>query len=169
MQHTTNVTIRPIQPQDDPIIADIIRQVLVEYGANCEGFAWADPELDRLSTVYTGGRAQYWVGELDGKVVGGVGFSQLQGGDDTESELQKMYLLPEARGKGIAKELMSIMLAQAQANGYSSMYLETLNSMQEANGLYQKFGFRQVATPCGDTGHGGCDTYYVRQLLGDNL
>lgn len=166
MPHTTDVNLRPIQPQDDAVIATIIRQVLVEYGANCEGFAWADPELDRLSTVYTGGRAQYWVAELDGQVVGGVGFSQLQGGDVSESELQKMYLLPEARGQGIAQQLMQVMLAEAKANGFASMYLETLNSMQEANGLYQKFGFNQVPSPCGDTGHGGCDTYYLLRFSG---
>jgi len=164
MQNNSQCELRPITADDNQVIATIIKQCLIEYGANKEGFAWADPELDRLSTVYTGGREQYWLLIEDDKVVGGAGFSQLQGASESESELQKMYLLPEARGKGYASKLMQKLIELAKEQGYHSMYLETLDSMHEANRLYQKFGFKILNAPRGDTGHGGCDTWYLLEF-----
>jgi len=53
-------------------------------------------------------------------------------------------------------------------DGYSindpSCYLETVERMREANGLYQKMGFEVLDGPLGCTGHGACDTRYLLRL-----
>ena len=36
--------------------------------------------------------------------------------------------------------------------------------MDSAIALYQKAGFRSIDKPMGDTGHGGCDRYFVKSL-----
>ena len=43
-------------------------------------------------------------------------------------------------------------------------YLETLAGMTVARKLYESLGFKQVHAPMGCTGHGGCDTWYAREL-----
>ncbi|MDD2946518.1 MAG: GNAT family N-acetyltransferase, partial [Acinetobacter sp.] len=84
--------IRPIQPQDNAEIAQVIREVSKEFGLAPEsGFAVADPILDDLYTVYQQSNAQYWVIEnQQGKILGGGGLSPLKG-DSTILEIQKMY------------------------------------------------------------------------------
>lgn len=158
-------TLRPLRAEDDPQIERVIRQVLVEFGANRPGFAWADPELTRMSSVYGQPRAQYWVAEDGhGQVVGGAGYGPLAGEPDTVCELQKMYLLPAARGRGAGRALIGQCMQAAAAAGYGTMYLETLRSMGAAQALYQSVGFRALPRPMGDTGHGGCDCWYACPL-----
>ncbi|WP_442959041.1 GNAT family N-acetyltransferase, partial [Providencia sp. PROV112] len=87
------VKVRLIQPQDNPGIAAVIREVSAEHGLTADkGFAVADPILDTLFEVYSEPRSAYWVVEMDGEIVGGGGVSQVAGGDNETAELQKMYL-----------------------------------------------------------------------------
>ena len=56
------------------------------------------------------------------------------------------------------------LVAGARAAGYTHMYLETVTAMTDAAAVYQKFGFQYLDAPIGDTGHGGCDRYMLREL-----
>ena len=60
-------------------------------------------------------------------------------------ELRKMYLLPEARGKGLGKTLLTQLLAEARRLGYKRVVLETNSVLKEAIALYRSFGFAPVA------------------------
>ena len=129
-------TIRRIEKKDDKKIEAVIRTCLIEFGANHEGTAWADPDLDKFSQVYSGDKVAYWVVEDDqGNIVGGVGIGDLVGEPGT-CELQKMYLLPEVRGAGIAQELMEIALDFAKDH-YKACYIETKSNMTAAHRLYE--------------------------------
>lgn len=162
--------LRPIAAADDAAVEHAIRAVLTEFGANRPGFAWADPELGRLSTVYHAGAeppAAYWVVEHDTLgIVGGGGYAQLGGEAAGLCELQKMYLLPQARGLGAGRALIERCIEDAAARGYTRMYLETLRSMTAAQALYRSVGFKPLAGPLGATGHGGCDCWFARNLQG---
>ena len=161
-------TLRPLRPDDDPHIEDVIRTVLVEFEANRPGFAWADPELSRLSSVYGTARAAYWVVEHPQRGLrGGAGFGPLVGEADHVCELQKMYLLPAGRGLGAGRALITHCLDAARSAGYTQMYLETLRSMTAAQALYRSVGFQPLAQPMGRTGHGGCDCWFACTLAPD--
>ena len=156
-------TIREIRPEDDQQIEGVIRACLIEFGADHEGTAWADPELGRLSGVYTGAGNRYWVAlDPDGHVVAGVGIGGYPGAEGV-CELQKLYCLPEARGTGLARELMDTALAYAKEH-YRRCYLETLENMTAAQKLYEKYGFVRTWDPPVDTGHFNCDVRYIRDL-----
>ena len=75
-----------------------------------------------------------------------------------------MYFLPEARGHGWGRKLMEKCLDTARRLGYQKCYLETVERMQTANLLYKKMGFEALCGRMGDTGHGSCDTYLVKDL-----
>jgi putative acetyltransferase len=163
MAMAVNHQIRTIQPQDNATVEYIIRYCLTEFGANHEGTAWADPNLGHFYELYQEKGRKYWVAENEaGQVVAGVGIGPLPGTDDV-CELQKMYCLPEARGVGIAYELLQLALKFAREH-YRKCYLETLGNMTVAQRFYEKHGFIRIYEPVGTTGHYACDVLYIKDL-----
>ena len=157
-------SIRPIQPGDDAAMAAIIRTVMPEFGATGSGFAINDPEVDWMTRAYSAARSAYFIVENEGKVLGGGGVAPLVGGDDSTCELRKMYFLPEARGIGAGVAMMEHCLRAARDFGFKHCYLETLDGMDAAMRLYEKTGFQRIDAPLGDTGHGGCNRFYLLRL-----
>ncbi|ODN42297.1 GNAT family N-acetyltransferase [Piscirickettsia litoralis] len=157
------VRLRKITSHDDVAMAQIIRGVLTEFGANRPGFAWQDPEIDYLSCAYDKQGAAYYVIEDDKKIMGGGGLMALAGVAGI-CELQKMYLLPASRGLGLGMKLIDKLIDTATKFGYQACYLETLLCMEGANHLYQKTGFKRLDQSLGDTGHSSCDAFYVKKL-----
>jgi putative acetyltransferase len=158
--------VRPIRPADDAAVAEIVRQVLREFGGGGPGFADSDPWIDALHEVYQRPGAAYHVLTRGDRVVGGGGIGPLLGGAPDVCELQKMYFLPEARGRGQGRRMLELCLTTARQLGYARCYLETLEVMRAARALYEKNGFRPLEGPMGATGHGGCDAWYLRHLTG---
>jgi putative acetyltransferase len=157
-------TLRPIAAADDAAVAAIIRTVMPEFGATGDGFAINDPEVDWMSRAYAQPRCAYFVVERGGVVRGGGGVAPLEGGDASVCELRKMYFLPELRGSGAGSALMQRCLDAARGFGFEHCYLETLCGMTAARKLYERSGFTRIAASMGATGHGGCDTFYLRPL-----
>lgn len=154
-------TIRPIEPQDNAAVEAVIRACLIEFGANHEGTAWADPDLGRFSEIYNTPGNRYWVAEDEtGKIVGGTGIGRLT---DTVCELQKMYCLPQVRGSGLASRLMALALDYAR-NHYKQCYLETLDNMTAAQRFYEKHGFSRTDIAPIQTAHFACEVKYIRSL-----
>lgn len=159
-----NVILRPIQPKDDAIMATLIRGVFDELDAPKTGTAYADPILDRLSSVYINEKTVYYVAEIEGIVVAGAGIAPLENGPEGVCELQKMYSGKDARGKGIGTLLMQECMKAATDFGFSQCYLETLPFMGDAQKLYKKYGFEYLDAPLGDTGHSSCPVWMLKQL-----
>ncbi|MEE9390960.1 MAG: GNAT family N-acetyltransferase [Planctomycetota bacterium] len=159
-----SLQIRPLTRLDNPQIAEVIRAVMPEFGAQGPGFAIHDPEVDAMHAAYSLVRAAYFVVEEDNRVVGGAGYAVLEGGDRDICELRKMYFLPELRGRGVGADILKFVLAQAAAAGFRRCYLETLTGMDAAKTLYRRFGFETLDGPLGCTGHFGCDTWMIRDL-----
>lgn len=155
--------IREIEEKDNKAVENVIRTCLIEFGANHEGTAWADPNLGRFSEIYNTEGNKYWVVEDEnGKICAGVGIGSLNGADGI-CELQKMYCLLEARGKKIAQRLMDIALEYAKKY-YNKCYIETLENMVAAQKLYEKYGFKRIHEPVVKTEHFACDVRYIKEL-----
>jgi len=156
--------IRPIEARDDQAVASIIRTVMPEFGACGDGFAINDPEVDWMHRAYGEPRSAYFVVERGERVLGEGGIAPLAGGDADTCELRKMYFLPELRGLGAGSALITRCLDAARDFGYRRCYIETLTGMDAAMRLYERHGFERIDAPLGDTGHGGCNTFYIRPL-----
>lgn len=161
---TDSFRIRPIEPGDDAAMAAIIRSVMPEFGAGGDGFAINDPEVDWMHRAYSTPRCAYFVLERDGVVIGGGGVAPLTGAQTDVCELRKMYFLPQARGRGAGRAMMTRCLDAARTLGYRRCYLETLRGMDAAIKLYERSGFELLNAPMGDTGHGGCNRFYLLAL-----
>ncbi|MGF1826483.1 bifunctional helix-turn-helix transcriptional regulator/GNAT family N-acetyltransferase [Vibrio splendidus] len=161
---SSGVIVRSLQQQDNTVVANVIRQVSYENGLTKDkGYGVADPTLEDMFNVYNNERSQYWVIELDGKVVGGGGFAPLAGMPEV-CELQKMYFLPETRGKGLAKRLVNMSMEKAKELGYQHMYLETTECLNAAIKLYEKLGFEHLDSAWGETGHDACEVVMAKTL-----
>ncbi|MET3654511.1 GNAT family N-acetyltransferase [Dyella japonica] len=159
-----DVLIRPIEARDNAAVADIIRTVMPEFGADGPGFAIHDAEVDAMYEAYARPRSAYFVVERGGKVIGGGGIAPLENGEADVCELRKMYFLPEARGIGAGSAMMLRCLDAARERGFHRCYLETLTGMDAAQALYRRHGFRAICAPMGGTGHFSCDQFYLRDL-----
>jgi putative acetyltransferase len=159
-----NYSIRPITAADDSAVANIIRSVMPEFGADGPGFAIHDAEVSTMSRAYAAPGCAYFVVEFEGCVLGGGGVAPLPNADADICELRKMYFLPELRGLGAGSALMHRCLDAARTLGFKRCYLETLTGMDDAKRLYRKSGFTVIPNALGATGHFSCDSFFIRDL-----
>ncbi|WP_435415939.1 GNAT family N-acetyltransferase [Polaribacter aestuariivivens] len=156
--------IREIQPADNKELAVVVRTVILEMGAPKVGTAYEDKATDQLFETYQKEKAIYFVVEHKNKVVGGAGIAQLDNFEGNTCELQKMYFLPIARGKGLGTKLITKCLQKAKEFGYDNCYLETLPYMKAAVKLYKKNGFVSLENPMGNTCHYSCDVWMLKKI-----
>jgi GNAT superfamily N-acetyltransferase/DNA-binding MarR family transcriptional regulator len=82
------------------------------------------------------------VARLDGHP---VGCGALKIGDGGAGEIKRMWTKPSARGQGIARAILQKLEATARQVGLKVLRLETNQSLKEAQALYRKEGYREVA------------------------
>ncbi|WP_424494380.1 GNAT family N-acetyltransferase [Salinimicrobium sp. GXAS 041] len=159
-----SVIIREIQPKDNQQVKKVVQAVLVEMGVPKVGTAYEDESLNDMHAEYDKPRMAYFVVEEDGEIIGCAGIAPLKNGDPEICELQKMYFLPVARGRGVGTQMMDHCLAYAKEQGFKNCYLETLPYMKNAIKLYNRTGFKPLEKPMGDTGHYNCTVWMIREL-----
>ncbi|MBF7091448.1 GNAT family N-acetyltransferase [Flavobacterium sp. ALJ2] len=88
----------------------------------------------------------------DGLCLGYAGF-QHDYQDKNATRLNKLYLLPEAQGKGIGKILIDAVVAAAKEKGADIVTLN-VNRFNKAASFYKKMGFEIVAEADIELDHG---------------
>lgn len=160
-----NLQVRPITAADNPLIAQVIRDVSAEFGLTADkGYTVSDPNLDRLFELYSEANSAYWIVEHDGVVVGGGGVAPLACSAPDICELQKMYFLPQVRGLGLARDLALRAMEFARQQGFQRCYLETTGSLTRAIKLYESLGFELIDSAMGCTGHVDCEVRMLKVL-----
>ena len=159
------IQIRPIQLEDNPAIAKVIRSTLEEFGANKPGTVYFDTETDHLFELFSQTPSSaYQVAIQDGKLLGGAGIFPTPNLPVGTCELVKMYLLAAARGKGVGRILIEKAFQLASNLGYQAIYLETMPELKKAIYIYEKMGFQYLNGPMGNSGHTGCDIWMIKTL-----
>ena len=157
--------IRQIKQEDNAELARVIRNILEERGVARPGTVYTDPTTDALFELFQEQGSVYFVAMDGGKIVGGCGIYPTSGLPEGMSELVKLYLHQEHRGKGIGKKLMQESIDFAKNYGYDSLYLETLDELSDAIQLYYKLGFKMIEGALGNTGHFACNIRMVKKLF----
>ncbi|MGB0522224.1 MAG: GNAT family N-acetyltransferase [Flammeovirgaceae bacterium] len=161
---STKVYIRPIMTIDNEALFKVIETVMYDFVTCGEGTILSDPTARNMAACYEEDRAVYYVAFVDGKLVGGCGIRQLAGASEAYCELQRLFLLPESRGTGLGHQLMQLCMDKAVAFGYRYCYLETLENMIAAQKLYKKWDFIVIDQALGNTGHGGCNVWMLKEF-----
>jgi putative acetyltransferase len=152
----------PIEPHQDAAMAAIIRAALKAHGLDIPGTAYFDEALDHLSVYYDRPGRAYYVLLEDGAVTGGVGLAEFEGLPGC-CELQKLYLSPAARGRGLGYRMIRFIEDRARALGYRQIYLETHTNLQAAIHEYERSGYRQIPRPAAVI-HTTMDRFYIKEL-----
>ena len=163
-----NVAIREILPTDNQELATIVRASLAEFGANKPGTVYYDKTTDHLFELFQRQNCIYHVALIDNEIVGGAGIYTSDGLPADTCELVKMYLKNTARGLGLGKKLIDQCIEFAKAKSFKNVYIESMPELKKALGIYEKFGFRYIDGPIGNTGHFGCDVWMLKDLTEDN-
>ena len=98
-------------------------------------------ELATLPGKYSAPEGGLWLAELNTSVspVGVVAVRRLT---DSECELKRLWVEPDAKGTGLGRELARTAIAFARDAGYAEMKLDTLKTrMPAAIALYRSLGF----------------------------
>ncbi|MCV6628746.1 MAG: GNAT family N-acetyltransferase [Flavobacteriaceae bacterium] len=158
------ISIREIVLEDNQMVKKVVQKVLMDLGAPKIGTAYSDKTLDCMYESYQKEGRVYYVVVLDGVVVGGAGIGPLDTENPSICELQKMYFLEQARGKGVGSRLLRLCLQAAKNMGYTQCYLETMPYMEAAQAVYKKYGFYYLDAPMGCTGHNACPVWMMKDL-----
>ncbi len=161
----SSLDIRLIGPEDDPGIGQLIRSVLDEFNVPKVGTAYADVSLNCMFETYQNIRSRYFILTDGNSIYGGGGIAPLENYLDHYCELQKMYFHKSVRGLGFGQKMMSLCLEFAKTQGYTHCYLETMEYMTQAQGLYRHSGFTYIDGPLGDTGHHACGVQMIKTPL----
>jgi len=129
-----------------------------------------DAELDGLPGDYAPPRGALFVAEDEGHLVAMIGLRPLDergcraGAYRAQTaEMKRLFVRPEARGRGLAKQLIERVLDQARQLAYTEIRLDTLPMMADAQALYAAVGFRDIA-PYYDTPIAGTRFMALRLL-----
>jgi GNAT superfamily N-acetyltransferase len=127
--------------------ADIaeVRRLFREYAAwvgvdlSFQGF---DRELAELPGDYVPPAGVLFVAEVDGEVAGCVAAHRWGA---SVCEMKRLFVREGFRGAGCGRALVESIIAWARNAGYERILLDTLPVMDQAQRLYARLGFREVA------------------------
>lgn len=142
----------------------MIRTVFHDYDARQDGTVYSDPTTDHLFELFRAPNSIFFLIELKGEILGSCGVFPTQGLPDGYAELVKFYVSSSIRGKGFGRQLFQICESWAKKQGYSYLYLESMDDFISAVKLYEKIGFRWLETPLGNTGHFGCPIWMEKKI-----
>jgi GNAT superfamily N-acetyltransferase len=83
----------------------------------------------------------FLVGYLDGAAVCCGGIKRL---DAATCEIKRMYVVPEARGRGVAGALLAALEHRARSLGYTVARLDTGPRQPVSRGLYERRGYQPI-------------------------
>ena len=73
-----------------------------------------------------------------------LGCGALRALDSDAAELKRMYVVPDARGRGVATALLAALEGVARDRGWATLRLETGPRQPEAIALYTRAGYRPI-------------------------
>ena len=156
--------IRTIQLADNFKVAQMIRTVFHDYDARQDGTVYSDPTTDELFQLFQTPNSIFFLVEKEGEILGSCGVFPTQGLPDGYAELVKFYVSSAIRGQGFGRQLFQQCEAWAKKQGYSHLYLESMNDFISAVKLYEKIGFSWLEAPLGNTGHFGFPIWMEKKI-----
>lgn len=101
------------------------------------------PEVNQLDSVETLRQPNVcFLGIEDGKELVACGASKLMDDGQLYGEIKRLFVLPEHRGRGHARNIMLALEAELRRRNVAIARLEAGNRQPEALGLYATLGYR---------------------------
>jgi len=134
-QLSSEITIAPADPVGETareLIGHLCAEMTARYGSAPSPFS---------ATEFAVPRSVFLEARLRGEPVGCGAIRSLS----TETgEIKRMYVTPQARGKGVARKILAELEEYARQFDYHTLCLETGTRQPEAQALYESIGFRRI-------------------------
>lgn len=132
-----SVQIRTFQPSDQAAVSHLYTHGLLS-GQITINDTGADIEM--IEEAYLNAdKANFWVAEHDGRVVGMVGVAE---DEPNTAEVRRLRVDPSVQGRGIGRMLMEAALGFCRHHGYLKVRLDTRIEKDTATDLFDRFGFQ---------------------------
>jgi GNAT superfamily N-acetyltransferase len=125
----------PRSPSATRLIAELSAELARLYDRTGDGPGHFRPQ-DALAP---GGI--FLIGWLDGQP---VACGAIRPVEHDVGEVKRMYVRPEARGRGFSKRVLAVLEAVARESGYHALILETGERQPEAIRLYEGAGYART-------------------------
>jgi GNAT superfamily N-acetyltransferase len=144
-------------PADSPdalrLVADMVAELVPVYGDVDEpGTPSATPE------DFSPPGGAFVAVYADGRPVAGGGIKRL---DASTAEIKRMYVVPAARSRGLARLLLDALEDAARSLGYRVARLDTASEQRHAVALYASAGYVEVPDYNGNP----YATYWAEKVL----
>jgi len=132
-----------VQPATEADLAEV-RRLFREYAAWVGDLSFQDfdRELAALPGDYVPPHGVLFVARVEGGVAGCVAAHRWREG---VCEMKRLFVRDAFRGSGAGRALVEGVIAWAREAGYQRMLLDTLPTMGQAQRLYGRLGFREIA------------------------
>ena len=132
--------IRAARQADIPEVRRMMQEYVGWIGLDL-AFQEIDAELDGLPGDYAPPRGALFVAVEGNRHLAMIALRPIDG---TVAEMKRLYVRPEARGRGLARRLIARLCDEAARLNYTELRLDTLPMMGEAQALYEAFGFVDI-------------------------
>lgn len=122
--------------------SDALRPVLEAHVAHSRSAGPAESNHTLEPDELTAPDIRFWVILEDGQV---LGCGALKALPDGTAEVKSVHVLPQARGRGVARRMMAHLAEVARSEGFAALVLETgaahLPDYDAARKLYETLGY----------------------------
>ena len=131
-----------IEPEDGEDARRCVASYFAELAERFEG------GFDATAGGYAGKPARqddpgcFLIARLEGRAIGCGALKTL---DAETGEIKRMWIAPEARGLGLSRRLLERLETEARRRGMARVRLDTNRTLAEAQSLYRKAGYRDIA------------------------
>ena len=150
MSGKTPAQIRAATADDVAEVRAMLQEYVAWIGLDL-AFQEIDAEVAGLPGDYAPPRGALFVAEDRGRLVGMIALRPLdeparhaEARSAAAGEMKRLFVRPEGRGQGLAKQLIARLLDEARRLGYSEIRLDTLPMMSDAQSLYVALGFDDI-------------------------
>ena len=122
----------------DPDVQRLIAAALTELSARYGG---SGDDTPVTAADFTPPNGAFLVAEDEtGRLLGCAGW-RTHGAD---AELKRMFTIADARGRGVARQVLAAIEDSARERGRERVILETGDKQPEAIALYEKYGYERI-------------------------
>jgi GNAT superfamily N-acetyltransferase len=129
------------EPADGEAARRLFDEYMAELTARSGGEFDRDGYPDPSAAEFTPPRGALLVGREDGRALACGGVRVLSPG---VAEIKRMYVVPEARGRGLGRVLLAELESAARDLGCTLVRLDTAAPLVEASALYASAGYRSI-------------------------
>jgi putative acetyltransferase len=137
------ITTREIDVRREDILSPVVQRLIGALNSELEGrYPEEGANHFRLDPEEVAdGRGAFLVAYIGGQPVGCGAVRRI---DPAVAEVKRMYVAPEARGRGVGRQVLLQLEAEARRLGATRLVLETGPRQPEALALYSRAGFVEI-------------------------